>query len=71
MKFKKYILALAGVARWTEGWTANQRVAGSTPTRAHAWVVGQVPGTGHMRDSHTLMFFFPSFPLPFPLSQNE
>ena len=57
--------ALAGVAQWvghrpqTEGWQVG------FPVRAHAWVVGQVPGRGCMRSNHTLMFLslFPSFPL--------
>ena len=35
--------ALAGVAQWIECWPAIQRVAGSIPVRAQAWVAGQVP----------------------------
>ena len=41
------------------------------PVRAHAWVWGQVPGWGHMRDNHTLMFLSLSFSLPSSLSQNK
>ena len=43
--FRKEI-ALAGVSQWIECWPANQRVAGSIPSQAHAWVVGQVPIRG-------------------------
>ena len=45
-KTAKKILALAGVAQWTERWPANQRVAGLIPFGAHAWVAGQVPRRG-------------------------
>ena len=57
---------LAGMAQWIELWTAKQKVAGSFPVRAHAWVVGQVPNRGHVKGNHTLMFlsFFFSFPSP-------
>ena len=43
--------ALAGVAQGIESQPANQRVAGSIPGRAHAWVVGWVPGWGHVRSN--------------------
>ena len=47
------ILALAGVAHWIECEYVNQRVAGSIPSRAHAWVVGQVPSMGCVRGNYT------------------
>ena len=62
--------ALAGVAQWIEHQPEKHRVAGSIPSQAHAWVAGQVPGGGHMRGSHTLMFLSLSFSLPSPLSKN-
>ena len=40
------------------------------PVRAHAWVSDPVPGGVCMRGNHTLMFLFPSFSLPYPLSKN-
>ena len=45
-------------------WAANQRVAGSIPSRAHAWVAGQVPSCGCVRGNHTPMFLSLSFSLP-------
>ena len=36
------------------------------PVRARAWVVGQVPSRGRVRDNHTLMFLSLSVFLPFP-----
>ena len=35
--------ALAGVAQWTERWTANQRVAGSIPSQGMCWGCGPGP----------------------------
>ena len=40
-------------------------------SRAHAWVACQVPGWGHMRGKHTLMFFSISFSLPSPFFKNK
>ena len=44
--FKKLRVTLADVAQWIESWPVNQKSAGSTPNRAHAWVVGQVTSWG-------------------------
>ena len=38
-------IALAAVAQWIEGQSANQKVTGMI-LRAHAWVAGQVLGCG-------------------------
>ena len=58
---------LAGVAQRIERQPETQRVASSIPSRAHAWVVGQVPSRGHMRGNHTLMFLS----LPLSLKVNK
>ncbi|KAF6075503.1 RNA polymerase III subunit C [Phyllostomus discolor] len=42
-------LALAGIAQWIELWLQMKVLPVQTPVRAHAWVAGQVPGTGHAR----------------------
>ena len=41
------------------------------PGRAHARVVGQIPGRGWARGNHTLIFLSLSFTLPFPLSKSK
>ena len=41
------------------------------PVRAHAWVIGQVPGRGRMRGNHTLMFLSLSFSPPSRLSKSK
>ena len=38
--------ALTGVAQWAGCHSAERKVTGSIPVRAHVWVVGQVPGWG-------------------------
>ena len=71
--------ALACVAQWIEHQPENQTERlpvhkGSPvrfPVRAHAWVVGQVPGWGRARGNHTLMFLSLSPALPSPLSENK
>ena len=70
---KKYrFLALAGMSQWIESGPANQSVACMIfPVRVHAWVAGQVPCRGHMRDNHTLMFLSFSFSLSSPLFKNK
>ena len=50
-------------------WTKRSQVR--FPVRAHAWVVGQVPGWQLTRDNHTLVFLFLSFSIPSPLSKNK
>ena len=42
-------VALAGVAQWVARWSTNQKVAGSIPGRARAWVAGQIPSWGCAR----------------------
>ena len=61
------IIALAGVAQWTEGWPV--RTKGSLvrfPVRVHAWAAGKVPPVGASeRQPHidvSLLFFLPPFP---------
>ena len=41
------------------------------PIRAHAWVVGLVPGRRQIRGNHTLMFLFLSFSLSSLVSKNK
>ena len=43
----------------------------NTQSRAHAWVVGQVPSRGCARGNHTLMFFSSCLPPSLPLSKNK
>ena len=64
-------LALAGVAQWVESrlWTKGSLVW--LLVRAHAWVVGQVPGGGYVRGNHTLMFLSHSYSFPSLLSKNK
>ena len=53
-----------GVAQWL---SARLRIKGLLvpfPVRAHAWVIGQVPGRGRARGNYTLMFLSPSFSFP-------
>ena len=52
------VIALAGMAQWTECLPANQKVAGSIPNQGNAWSVGQVPSNGHARGNR--LMFFPS-----------
>ena len=71
MLYKKISLALAGVAQWIE---CGLRTKGSLvqfPVRAHAWIVGQVPSRGCVRDNHTLIFLSLSFSFPSSLSKNK
>ena len=59
---------------WLSGLNASLQTKGSLvrfPVRAHAWVAGQVPIWGRMRDNHTLMFLFLSFSLLSPLCKNK
>ena len=45
--FKRFYLALAGVAQWIECQPVNQRALPvQFPVRLHAWVAGQVLGGG-------------------------
>ena len=55
---------------WLSGLSTGLRTKGSLigfPVRAHAWVSGQVPGSGHARGNHTVMFLSLSFSLLSPL----
>ena len=52
------------------GRPVNQRITGSIPVRAHAWVVGQVPNWRHVTGHHSLMFLSLSFSLPFSKSKS-
>ena len=59
---------------WLSGFSTNLQTKGLLvrfPVRTHAWIVGQVPGGGHMKGNHTLMFLSSSFFLPSPLSKNK
>ena len=50
----KYYIGLAGVAQWIEHRLRTKESPVQFPVRARAWVVGQVPSTGHVRGNHTL-----------------
>ena len=63
------LLALAGVAQWTEHRLQTKGSQVQIPVRAHAWVAGRVPSGGHVRGNHTWMLFSLSFSLPSPLSK--
>ena len=57
---------------WLSGLSAGLGTKGSRvqfPVRAHAWVVGQVPGRERTRGNHTLISL--SFSFPSPLSKNK
>ena len=63
--FLKEKSALAGVALWLSAGLQIKWALVGLPVRAQAWVVGQVPSSGHSRGNHTLMFlsfFLPHFP---------
>ena len=58
--------ALAGVTQWIEHWPVDQRSLVRFLVRAHAWIVGLVPGWGHARGNYTLiLLFLPLFPFLF------
>ena len=66
-----FLKAPAGVAQWIDCGLQTKGSLVRFPVRAHAWVVGQIPSGGHMRDKHTLLFLSLSFSLPSPLSKNK
>ena len=68
---KKALIGLAAVAQWIEHGLRIKGLLVQFPVRAHAWVVGQVPSRGIMRDSHTLIFLSLSFSFTSPLSKNK
>ena len=51
---KNVYMALAGVVKWVECGPVNQGLPVQFPVRAHAWVVGQVPGWGGAQEETTL-----------------
>ena len=62
-------VAIAHVAPWIEHTPANQRVTGSIPIQGIYPGCRPGPGTGHVRDNHTLMLLSLSLSLflfPFP-----
>ena len=69
LPYKNKQTALAGVAQWSECQSGNQRVAGLISSRAHAWVVGQVPCTGAWEATTRCCFLI--FLLPFPCIQKQ
>ena len=59
---------------WLSGLSTSLQTKGSLvrfPVRAHAWVVGQVPGKGCTRSNHLFKFLSHSFSLPSPLKINK
>ena len=59
---------------WLSGLSAslwNKGLLVRFPVRALAWVAGQVPSRGHMRDNNTLKFLSLSFSLPSSLKINK
>ena len=67
---KKKDLALAGVVDWAQAYEPKGCWFDSQ-SGAHAWVTGQVPSWGHMRDNHKSMFLSLSFFFPSPLFKNK
>ena len=66
----KCTLSPAGVAQWTEGQPANQRVAGSIPSQGTCWVVGQAPAWGCGRGNRSMFLSLsPFFPLSLKISK--
>ena len=68
---KETILALAGVAQWIECCLRTQSLLVGFPVRAHAWVVGWVPGWGCVRGNQSMYLLYidvslPLFLPPFP-----
>ena len=59
-KLKNIGVALAGVAKWIESWSANQRVTSLIPSLSICLGCRPAPSGGHVRGNHTLMFL----PLP-------
>ena len=64
------IVALAGVAQWTEHQLVTKRLLVQFPIRAHGWVAGKVPGMGGVRGNPISLthrcfspFLSPSFPI--------
>ena len=58
---------------WLSGMSAGLQTKRSRvpfSLKAHAWIVGQAPGGGHVTGNHTLMFLSLSFSLPSLLSKN-
>ena len=47
------VLALAGVAQWIEHGLQTKGALVRFPVRAYAWVAGQVPSGGHVREATT------------------
>ena len=66
-KFLPWLMCLSGLNTSLR----TKRLLVQFPVRAHAWVVGQVPGKGRVRGNHTLVFLSLSFLLPALLSKNK
>ena len=71
MYLKVCKIALAGVPHWIECGLRTKGLSVRFSVGAQAWVAGQVPSGGHIRDNHTLMFLSLSFSHPSPLSKNK
>ena len=59
---------------WLSGLNASLRTKGLLvrfPVRTQTWVVGQVPGSGHRRGNHTLIFLSLSFSHLSTVSKNK
>ena len=54
----------AGVAQWLSASLRNKGSRFDSQSRAHAWVVGQVPSEGRSRGNYTLMSLSLSSSLP-------
>ena len=68
---KKMELALAGVAQWSDCWSAKQRVASLIPSQGTCLGCGPGAQLGAFPEATTHWCFSPSFSLPSPLSKNK
>ena len=69
---KFVVIALAGVAQWTEHQPVNQRVTGSIPSQGTCLGCrpGRAPSRGCMRGNHTDVSL-PLFLLPFQINKKK
>ena len=62
---KNLSVTLTGLARWVGCYPADKRMPVQFLVGAHAWVVGQVPGWGHVNGSQSMFLSHIGVSLPF------